>query len=120
MPDLAQWQFVRRLIERGHATAEIALLAGGEIILFQGKLYKLKDIHKQVQVSRRGWTLQVDTPLINYIESKATTLEISRNSLHKVGTFRLRLSVGLDESLLDAQARFARQHGLNLEAIRWT
>lgn len=113
MPDLAQWQFVRWLIERGHAAAEIELSAGGKIILFQGKLYKTEGIYKQAQVSRRGWTLPAHTQFINYVESKATTSEVTRN-------FRLRLSVSLDERLLDAQKRFARKHGLNLEAIRWT
>ena len=119
-PDLDQWQFVRRLIERDHAAAEIELPAGGKIILFWGKLYKTEDIYKQAQVSRRGWTLKAHTQFINYIESKATAFEVARNSLNKVGTFRLRLSVGLDEILLDAQARFARQHGLKLEDILWT
>ena len=117
---LAQWRLIRQLIEGGHAIAEIVLPAGGEIILFQGGIYKSEDIHKQVQVSRWGWTLPVYTPLIGYIESKATTFEVPRNLLNEVETFRLRFSIGLDERLLNAQARFARQHGLNLEAIRWT
>ena len=116
------WAVVLRLIKSGQASARITLPGDqGKITLWQGQVLEEADVRKQkLPISKRGWELPLSKSMIDYTAPKAYALKIIRKSLEEVEKFELRLSNLMDENLLKAQQKCARDHGIKLEMTERT